>query len=262
MNNYTKEQTVFTFINDCLVMAKRNLLKTKHNPEKLFDVTIQPLIMMIMFSYLFGGAISGSVEGYLPIVIPGILVTSLVQATASSGIQLREDMNTGVFDRFNSLPIHRISTLTGLLVADMVRYLVAGTVSLVSGYLIGWRPEGGLLYAIIAVLFVILVCFALSWIFASLGLIFKSTATINGVAMLVIMILTFVSSAFIPIDTLPPFLETFANLNPVTHLIEAFKSIAYYQTFNHDVLLSCISSVIVMAIFIPLTLWLFKKNIK
>ncbi len=262
MNNYTKDQSVLTFINDCLVMAKRNLLKTKHNPEKLFDVTIQPLIMMVMFSFLFGGAISGSVEEYLPIVIPGILVTSLLQASASSGIQLREDMNTGVFDRFNSLPIHRISTLAGLLLADMVRYAIAGTISLGSGYLLGWRPEGGLLFAIIGVIFVIVICFSLSWIFASLGLIFKSTATINGVAMLVMMILTFVSSAYIPIDTLPPFLEMFANLNPVTHLIEAFKAIAYEQAFNSDVILSCISSLIIMGIFIPLTLWLFKKNIK
>lgn len=262
MNNYTKEQIVFTFINDCLIMAKRNLLKTKHNPEKLFDVTIQPLIMMVMFSFLFGGAISGSVKAYLPVVIPGILVSSLLQASASSGIQLREDMNTGVFDRFNSLPIHRISTLAGLLVADMARYAVAGTVSLASGYLLGWRPEGGLLFAIIGVMFVIVICFALSWIFASLGLIFKSTATINGVAMLVMMVLTFVSSAFIPIDTLPPFLRVFANFNPVTHLIEAFKAIAYNQVFNHDVLMSCLSSVIIMGIFIPLTLWLFKKNIK
>lgn len=262
MNNYTKEQNVFTFIGDCLVMAKRNLLKTKHNPEKLFDVTVQPLIMMVMFSYLFGGAISGSVDDYLPIIIPGILVTSLLQASASAGIQLREDMNTGVFDRFNSLPIHRISTLAGLLLADMVRYAIAGTMALGSGYLLGWRPEGGLLFAVIGVIFVIIISFAISWIFASLGLIFKSTATINGVAMLVMMMMTFVSSAYIPIDTLPPFLETIANLNPVTHLIEAFKAIAYYQTFNHDVVVSIMSSFIIMVIFIPLTLWLFKKNIK
>ncbi len=262
MNNFTKEQTVFTFINDCLVMAKRNLLKTKHNPEKLFDVTVQPLIMMVMFSFLFGGAISGSVDNYLPIIIPGVLVTSLLQASASAGIQLREDLNTGVFDRFNSLPIHRISTLAGLLVADMVRYAIAGTMALGSGYILGWRPEAGLGFAIIGVIFVIIISFALSWIFASLGLIFKSTATINGVAMLVMMVMTFISSAYIPIDTLPPFLETLASINPVTHLIEAFKAIAYTGTFNHDVLVSIESSVLIMVIFIPLTLWLFKRNIK
>lgn len=262
MNNFTKQQNPFTFINDCLVMAKRNLLKTKHNPEKLFDVTVQPLIMMVMFSYLFGGAISGSVDSYLIIVVPGIIVSSLLQASASAGIQLREDMNTGVFDRFNSLPIHRISTLVGLLVADLVRYGIAGAMSLISGYLLGWRPEGGLAFAIIAMIFVIVICFALSWIFASLGLIFKSTATINGIAMLVMMLMTFVSSAYIPIDTLPPVLKAVAEANPVTHLIEAFKSIAYYQTFNHDVFLACLSSLIVMGIFVPLTLWLFNKNIK
>lgn len=262
MNNFTKDQTILTFISDCLVMAKRNLLKTKHSPEKLFDVTVQPLITMLMFSFLFGGAISGSVEDYLPIIIPGVLVTSLLEASASAGIQLREDLNTGIFDRFNSLPIHRISTLAGLLVADMVRYAIAGTIALGSGYLLGWEPAGGLLFAIIGVIFVIIICFALSWIFACLGLIFKSSATINGVAMLVLTIMSFVSSAYIPIDTLPHFLEVIANLNPVTHLIEAFKSIAYYRAFNHDVWLSIGSSLMIMAIFVPLTLWLFKKNIK
>lgn len=261
MNNFTKKQTIGSFINDCQTLAYRNLLKTKHNPEKLFDVTIQPIIMMVMFSFLFGGAISGSIEEYLPIVVPGIIATSLLQASASSGIQLREDINTGVFDRFNSLPIYRISTLAGLLSSDIVRYVIAAVLGIGTGYVLGWDPAGGITYVIIATILVIFVAFALSWLFASLGLIFKSSQTITGVAMLVMMLLTFISNAYIPIDTLPHFLQVIANLNPITHVIDAFKSLAYEQVFDIDVVLSIVSSIVIMVIFIPVTIGLFKKTL-
>lgn len=259
MNNIKNMK--FAWLTDTLVMAKRNLLKTKHNPEKLFDVTLQPPVMMLMFAFLMGGAISGSVTAYLPIIVPGVLVQTLVQASASSGIQLREDINTGVFDRFNSLPMSRIAPLSGLLIADLLRYVIAATISIVTGYLIGWQPDAGLGYVIIATIFVIITCWAISWIFASLGLLFKHTSTINGVSMLVIMMLSFISSAYIPIDTLPKGLHFLAKINPVTHLIEAFKSIAYTGTFNIDVTLALLSSAIILIIFIPLTLKLYNRNV-
>ncbi len=251
-----------SWLSDSLIMAKRNLLKTKHNPEKLFDVTLQPAIMMIIFSLLMGGAIAGSVDAYLPLIVPGIIVQTLIQASATAGTQLREDINTGVFDRFNSLPMSRIAPLSGLLLADILRYVIAATIAIITGYAIGWDPAGGLLYVIIATIFVIITCWSISWIFACLGLLFKHTSTITGVSMLVIMVLSFVSSAYIPIETLPTPLYYLASVNPVTHLIEAFKAISYEQTFNKDVVMAMVSSAVILIIFIPLTLRLYNKNVK
>src|SRR6476620_7245432 len=126
-----------------LTMAYRGLLKIKHNPEQLFDVVIQPVIFTFMFTYIFGGAISGDVKSYLPIIIPGILVQTVITASIVTGTQLREDMDKGVFDRFKSLPIARIAPLSGALLADVVRYGIATTITFVMGYLMGYRPGGG-----------------------------------------------------------------------------------------------------------------------
>lgn len=257
---YTKKINLRSHVRDTITIAHRTLLKTKHNPEKLFDVTVMPIIFMIMFSFLFGGAIAGSVSAYLPIIVPGILIETLISSSATAGTQIREDIETGVFDRFNSLPISRVSILTGILVADLLRYIIAATISLVTGFLIGWRPGLGLGYVLIATIFVILVCWAISWIFACLGLLFKSTATIQGFSMMTTFILTFISSAFVPIETLPDWLETIARVNPVTHLIEAFKAIAYTGTFGSDVYLAILGSIIILIIFVPLTLRLYKKQ--
>lgn len=127
--------------NNTFTMAYRGLLKIKHNPEQLFDVVIQPIIFTLMFTYIFGGAISGDVHSYLPVIIPGILVQTVIMTSIVTGVQLKEDMEKGVFDRFKSLPIARISALSGALTADMVRYGIASVLTLVMGVIMGFRPD-------------------------------------------------------------------------------------------------------------------------
>src|SRR3954470_20390222 len=124
-------------------MAWRALLKMRRNPEQFFDVTLQPLLFTAMFTYIFGGAVAGSTASYLPIIIPGILAQTTLTACMATGIQLREDMDKGVFDRFKSLPIARIAPLAGSAIADLIRYATAATLTMVVGVAMGYRPEIG-----------------------------------------------------------------------------------------------------------------------
>src|SRR3954468_23195969 len=132
-------------VSQSLTMAWRATKKMRRNPEQWFDVTVQPLLFTAMFAYIFGGAISGSVENYLPIVITGILAQTALTACMATGIQLREDMDKGVFDRFKSLPIARIAPLVGPAIADLARYATAATLTLLTGFAMGYRPGGGFL---------------------------------------------------------------------------------------------------------------------
>ena len=178
-------------------MAYRGLLKIRRTPEQLIDVTLQPIIFTLMFSYIFGGAIAGSVADYLPTLIPGILVQTVVTTSVVTGVQLREDMDKGVFDRFKSLPIARIAPLAGALLADTVRYAIATTLTFTMGFVLGYRPEGGIGYVVLAGLLVIVCSWAISWIFAFFGVIARSASSVQGISFLVLFPLTFLSNAFV-----------------------------------------------------------------
>lgn len=151
-------------LRNSLTVAYRGLLKIRRTPEQLFDVTLQPILFTLMFTYIFGGAISGNVENYLPIIIPGILVQTVIGTSVVTGVQLREDMDKGVFDRFKSLPIARIAPLAGALLADTVRYTIATVLTFVMGYIMGYQPVGGLGSVAIAAILVIACSWAVSWI--------------------------------------------------------------------------------------------------
>ncbi|TGV22656.1 ABC transporter permease [Mesorhizobium sp. M00.F.Ca.ET.186.01.1.1] len=195
-----------------LTMAYRGLLKIRRTPEQLFDVTIQPILFTLMFTYIFGGAISGNVENYLPIIIPGILVQTVISTSIVTGVQLREDMDKGVFDRFKSLPIARIAPLAGALLADTIRYTIATVLTFAMGYIMGYQPEGGLGFVAIAGILVIACSWAVSWIFAFFGVIARTAASVQGISMLVLFPLTFLSNAFVPVETMPTWLQWFIQL--------------------------------------------------
>jgi ABC-2 type transport system permease protein len=190
-------------VGQSLTMAYRGLLKIRRTPEQLFDVTLQPIIFTLMFTYIFGGAISGDIASYLPVIIPGILVQTVITTSVVTGTQLREDMDKGVFDRFRSLPIARIAPLAGALLADTVRYTIATTLTFTMGYIMGFRPEGGLGAVVVAALLVIVSAWAISWIFAFFGMIARTASSVQGISMLILFPLTFLSNAFVPVDTMP-----------------------------------------------------------
>ena len=161
-------------------MAWRALKKMRRNPEQFFDVTIQPLLFTAMFAYVFGGAISGNVKSYLPLMIPGIVAQTVLTTCMSTGVQLREDMEKGVFDRFKALPIARIAPLAGPMVADLVRYLIAASLTFVMGLIIGYRPQGGVLGVLGAIVLAVFTGWAIAWIFTWIGTIARSAQARAG----------------------------------------------------------------------------------
>ena len=243
-----------------LTMAWRGLLKIRRTPEQLVDVTFQPMFFTVMFTYIFGGAISGSVHDYLPVVIPGILVQSVITTSIVTGVQLREDMDKGVFDRFKSLPIARIAPLAGALLADTVRYAVATVITFAIGILMGFRPEGGFGHAAAAGLTVIACSWAVSWIFAFLGVIARSAPAVQGISMLVLFPLTFVSNAFVPVETMPGWLQWFVSINPISHLVTAVRELTNHGTFGPDFAISLAGAAVIVAIFAPLTVRAYMRR--
>ncbi|GAB93873.1 ABC transporter permease [Gordonia rhizosphera] len=242
----------------CLSMAYRGVLKIRHNPEQLFDVTIQPIIFTLMFTYIFGGAISGNVQDYLPVIIPGILVQTVVMTSIVTGTQLREDMDKGVFDRFRSLPIARISPLAGALLADVIRYLVATVLTVVMGVLMGWRPD---FWGVVASALLVMVCsFAVSWIFALMGCLMSKASAVQGISMLIMFPLTFMSNAFVPVDTMPGWLQAFVKANPVSHLVTAVRELTATGHAGMHVVWALLGAAAITALFAPLAVRAYMRN--
>jgi ABC-2 type transport system permease protein len=241
-------------------MAYRGIIKIRRTPEQLIDVTLQPIIFTLMFAFLFGGAIAGNVASYLPTLIPGILVQTVITTSVVTGTQLREDMDKGVFDRFRSLPIARIAPLSGALLADTLRYAIATTITLIMGVVIGYRPGAGFWGALAAGLLVIVSAWAMSWIFAFLGVIARTAASVQGISMLVLFPLTFMSNAFVNVDTMPAWLRWFANINPVSHLVTAVRELANHGSIGADFWLSLLGAAVVVAIFAPLTVKAYMRK--
>jgi len=197
-----------------LTFAWRGMLKVKHVPEQLLDVTLTPVMFVVMFTYIFGGAISGSTGEYLDYLLPGILVMSVLFTTVYSGIALNTDLTKGVVDRFRSLPIWRPAPLVGSLLGDSVRYLVAGTVIIAVGVILGYRPGAGVGGALAALALVVTFAFGLSWVFTTIGLLLRSPSAVMNAGFMGIFPLTFLSNVFVDPKTLPGPLEAFVDVNP------------------------------------------------
>jgi len=241
-------------------MAHRGLIKIKRTPEQLVDVTVQPILFTVMFTYIFGGAIAGDPLDYLPFFLPGILVQTVLTTSIVTGTQLREDMDKGVFDRFKSMPIARIAPLSGALVADTIRYGIATVLTFVMGYLMGYRPEGGFGSVVVAGLFVIVVSWALSWVFAFFGVIARSASSVQGISMIILFPLTFLSNAYVPAETLPGWLQAFVGINPISHLVTAARDLTTHGTVGADFWVALLGAAVVVAIFAPLTVRTYMRR--
>jgi ABC-2 type transport system permease protein len=247
-------------IENSFTMAYRGVLKIKHNPEQLFEVVIQPIIFTLMFSYIFGGAISGDVKSYLPIIIPGILVQTVITTSVVTGVQLREDMNKGVFDRFKSLPIARISPLSGALLADVIRYAIATAITIVVGLSMGFRPGGGIVGVAAAGVLVIVCSFSVSWIFAFMGVMMSKASSVQGISLLVLFPLTFLSNAYVNVDTMPGWLQAFVKVNPISQVVSAIRELMNDGHFGIHVVWSLLGAAVIVAIMAPLTVRMYMRK--
>ena len=256
----SKRPTVAQTIQQSLTMAYRGLLKVRYTPEQLMDVTLQPILFTLMFTYLFGGAISGNVHNYLPIIIPGILAQSILTGAITIGVQLREDMDKGVFDRFRSLPIARIAPLAGALLADTIRYAIVTVLTFTMGYIMGYRPAAGIQGVLLISVLVIAFAWCISWIFALAGVIGRSASTVQGISMMILFPLTFMSNAFVPVNTLPSGLKWFVQFNPVSHLVTAIRELLNEKVIGMDFWLTIVGGLAILVIFIPLTVKAYMRK--
>jgi ABC-2 type transport system permease protein len=242
-------------------MAWRALKKMRRNPEQFFDVTLQPLLFTAMFAYIFGGAISGNVRSYLPLLIPGIVAQTVLTTCMSTGVQLREDMEKGVFDRFKALPIARIAPLAGPMMADLVRYLIAAGLTFIMGVIIGYRPGGGAPGVLGAIALAIFTGWAIAWIFTFIGTIARNARSVQGISMLILFPLTFLSNAFVPVRTLPSALADFVKVNPVSHLVSASRDLANLGVISGEVGWTLLAGLVVIVIFAPLSVYSYKRHL-
>jgi ABC-2 type transport system permease protein len=247
-------------LSQTLIMAWRALKKMRRNPEQFFDVTIQPLLFTAMFAYIFGGAISGDVSSYLPTLIPGIVAQTVLTTCMATGVQLREDMEKGVFDRFKAMPMARIAPLAGPMVADLVRYLIAAGLTFVTGLIIGYRPGGGALGVTGAILLSIFTGWSLAWIFTWIGTIARSARAVQGMSMLFLFPLTFLSNAFVPVSTLPGWLQAFVKVNPISHMVSATRDLANHGTVSAEVGWTLLAGLALVAVFAPLSLRSYRRH--
>jgi ABC-2 type transport system permease protein len=243
-----------------LAFGWRGMLKVKHVPEQLLDVTITPVMFVLMFTYLFGGAIAGSTGAYLDYILPGILVMSVLFTTVYSGVALNTDLTKGVVDRFRSLPSWRPAPLVGALLGDSVRYLVAGTVIIVLGVVLGYRPGAGPPGAIAALALVVVFAFGLSWVFTTLGLLLRSPNAVMNAGFMGIFPLTFLSNVFVEPDTLPSTLEAFVNANPISILATASRGLMEGTAAAEDIAIVLGTAAALTAVFAPLTTRLYHRG--
>ncbi|MGH2899916.1 MAG: ABC transporter permease [Solirubrobacteraceae bacterium] len=238
----------------------RGMLKVKHVPEQLLDVTITPVMFVLMFTYLFGGAIAGSTGEYLDYILPGVLVMSILFTTVYSGVALNTDLTKGVVDRFRSLPIWRPAPLVGALLGDTARYLVGGTVIVVLGLALGFRPDAGIAGVIAAMALVIVFAFGLSWVFTTLGLLLRSPNAVMNAGFMGIFPLTFLSNVFVEPETLPAGLRAFVDVNPISILSTASRGLMHGTADATDVVIVLATAVALTSIFAPLTTRLYRRG--
>ncbi|SDC55721.1 ABC-2 type transport system permease protein [Pelagirhabdus alkalitolerans] len=247
-------------LSTCMTFSGRMLLKIKYVPEQLFDVTAFPVIYLLMFTYLFGGAIAGSTSAYLQFVLPGILVMTVVMITMYTGIELNNDIKKGVFDRFRTLPIWSPSVLIGALIVDVVRYSLASTIMLILGYALGFRADGGLLGILLGLATLLFFAFSISWIWTSLSLVMRSEKSLMAASMAILFPITFVSNVFVAPETMPSWLESFVNVNPISLLVDTVRGFMDGTPDYTALIWVVVVSVLLIAIFSPLTMYLYKKK--
>ena len=216
-----------------LAFGWRGMLKIKHVPEQLIDVTLTPVLFTLMFTYMFGGAIAGSTDAYLQFLLPGVLVMSVIFTTVYSGVALNTDLTKGVVDRFRSLPIPRPAPLVGAVLGDSLRYLVGGLVVLAVG---------------------------LAWVFTTLGCLMRSPNAVMNAGFMAIFPLTFLSNAFVEPETLPDWLHTFVDLNPISHLVSAVRGLMDGTAAGADALVVVVAAAVLTAVFAPLTMHLYRRH--
>ena len=249
-------------LDDWVVVMGRNLIHFRRQPQLILFSTVQPIMFVLLFAYVFGGAIEGSLPpgiDYIEFLIPGILIQATAFRSTMTAIGLAEDLERGVVDRFRSMPMARSAVLVGRTLADLVRSVFVIVLMIGVGYLIGFRFREGPLEALGAIGIVTLFGFALSWIFAFIALTVRGTEAVQSAGFIGIFPLVFASSVFVPTTTMPDWLQAFADISPVTVSANAARALSIGGDAATPVLQTLLWTFGILAVFIPLCVWRYRR---
>ena len=243
-----------------ITLGWRAMLKIKHVPFQLFDVTAFPLMMTLMFTYLFGGALAGSPKAYVQYLLPGIVVQTIVFITVYTGVGLNADIGKGLFDRFRSVPIWQPAPIFGALLGDVFRYSLAATMVIVLGLIMGFRPAGGLVGVTLAVALIIVFAISVSWMWIIVGMLVKSPESVMTSSFLLLFPLTMASNIFVDPRTMPGFLQKVVAVNPVSHLANASRALMHGTDATANVVWVLVASAVITAVFAPIAMRMYHKE--
>ena len=248
-------------VSDALVLAKRNLLRIPRAPDLLMSFTGQPVVFVLLFAYVFGGAIDTPGYSYIDFLMPGIIVQTMAFGGFITAVGLAEDLKKGLIDRFRSLPMSRAAVLAGRTLADVVTNSISITVMLVVGVLAGFSFDAPLLHIVAGLLLLLLFGYAFSWVFAFVGLTSSSPETAQSLGFMFIFPLTFVSSAFVPVESMPGALRAFAEVNPFTIVVNAMRSLFLGTPAGNDVWGAVVWSLAITIVFSFLSVRRYKRAV-
>ena len=246
-------------VSDTLILAERNLIRLPRAPELLLAFTIQPIMFVLLFRYVFGGAIRTPGYSYVDFLIPGIIVQNIAFGGFVTALGLNEDVHKGLVDRFRSLPMSRAAVLAGRTTSDIVTNALSLTILLITGVIIGFSFHTNAPDAIAGIGLLLLFGFAFSWFFAFVGLLASTPESANSVAFIVVFPLTFISSAFVPVASMPEPLKSFANVNPFTIVVDAIRHLWLGAPAHNSVWGAVVWSFVIVALFAPLAVARYRR---
>jgi len=244
---------------DTLIVAERNLVRLPRAPDMLLAFTVQPIMFVLLFRYVFGGAISTPGYDYADFLIPGIIVQNIAFGGFVTALGLNEDLHKGLIDRFRSLPMSRAAVLAGRTLSDVVTNLLSVTILVVTGLIIGFTFHANAIEIVGGFVLLLLFGYAFSWVFALVGLLVSSPESANSVGFIAVFPLTFISSAFVPVDSMPAVLKAFANVNPFTVTVDAMRSLWIGAPAHNNVWGAFVWAFVIMAIFAPLAVARYRR---
>jgi oleandomycin transport system permease protein len=243
-----------------LTLTWRNLLKIKHSPDQLLDLSLMPITFVLLFTFLFGNAVAGDWHAYLQFVLPGVAVQTLVFASMNTAIGFNSDLRSGIFDRFRSLPVARSAPLMGRVLGDAVRNAISLVVVLAVGLVLGFRAHGSLPAVLAACGLILLFSLAVCWIAALTGLLARSPDSMAGIVFVMVVPLTFGSNVFVPTAKLPEWLQAWVRINPVTQLSDAARSLMQGLPPGRTVQNSLLWTLAIVVVFAPLAVLVYRRR--
>ena len=246
-------------VSDTLVLARRSLLRIPRQPDLLVGFTVQPILFVLLFVYVFGGAIQTPGFDYVDFLMPGIIVQSICFGGFVSALGLADDLKKGLMDRFRSLPMTRSALLTGRTLGDVVTNVFQLIVMLVVGLLVGFNFSGSVGEVIAGIALCLLIGYAFSWVFAFIGLTASSPEAANAYGFTILFPLTFVSSAFVPVASMPSWLQPIAERNPFTYMVNAVRALFLGIPPGNDVWLALLWTLAIIVVFAPLSAWRYRR---